>query len=67
MWIVISFIFGVLLGGIIMRILVHRRGVGRLIIDFTNPMNDQPFLLELNKSVNDVYKKKYISLKVTQK
>lgn len=67
MWIVISFILGFLLGGIGMIVVVRMRKVGGLVIDFTNPMNDQPFLLELNKSVNEVYGRKYITLKITQK
>lgn len=64
MWYVIFFIVGVFIGCILINAINHMKKVGNLVIDFTNPMNDQPFLLELNKDVNHVYKKKYITLKV---
>lgn len=38
--------------------------VGTLVIDVVDPMNDTPFSLELNKSVEDVYFRKEICLDV---
>lgn len=67
MWILIAFMGGIGLGVILTVTVVRYRSVGALILDFTDPMNDQPFLLELRKDVNTVYKKKWICLKVSQK
>ena len=63
MWIVFLLI-GVLAGYALSARVFTKNKVGSLIIDTVDPMNDQPFLLELNKSVNDVYGKKYIVLDV---
>lgn len=64
MWYIVCIIVGIMIGFIVATMAIRARKVGSLIVDFTNPMNDQPFLLELNKDVNHVYKKKYITLKV---
>lgn len=67
MWILIAFVVGLSLGAVFAAAVVRRCAVGALVLDFTDPMNDQPFLLELHKDVNTVYKKKWICLKVSQK
>lgn len=67
MWIFIAFIGGISLGVILTVTIARYHSVGALVLDFTDPMNDQPFLLELNRDVNMVYKKKWICLKVRQK
>lgn len=66
MW-VIFLIVGFVIGFTIARQADKNNRVGSLIIDTMDPMNDQPFLLELNKSVNDVYGKKHIVLDVVSR
>lgn len=69
MWcIIVVFLLGFVSGSGLVYILNRGRDVdGRLIIDMTNPYNDQPFLLELMTNVNDVYNKDQVLLDVSHK
>lgn len=64
MLIIISFILGLLVGVVLTLIVIQVQRVGNLVINFSDPLDEKPFLLELKKDINTVYKKKYISLKV---
>lgn len=44
---------------------IRKHTAGQLRIDVTNPMNDQPFLLMLDRDVNDVYTEHTIVLEIT--
>ena len=61
---IVMFLGGAVVGGCLAIRISRKKKVGALILDFSNPLNDQPFLLELNTNVNRVYRKKYIVLRV---
>jgi hypothetical protein len=62
---VVEFIVGIIVGLILYFAFGERKHTsGTLVIDFSDPMIDQPFSLELHENVNDIYTKKQIVLKV---
>ena len=65
--IAIVFVLGVLFGCVIAMVVFRVKSVGSLRVDNSDP-SDAPYLfLELSKNVDIVRKKKYISLKVSDK
>lgn len=67
MEVLIGFAIGVLIGCILTVTISRRKSVGALRIDTSNP-DDSPYLfLELSKDVGEVYRKKYITLRVNTK
>lgn len=65
--VVVWFVIGVLVGCVLTVILSRRKSVGSLRIDTSDP-EDNPYLfLELSKDVGEVYRKKYITLRVNTK
>lgn len=61
----VEFVIGIIVGLILYYIFGERKGSsGSLVIDFSDPMLDQPFSLELHESINDIYQKKQIILNV---
>ena len=64
MTIIIIFLVGVLLGIFVSIIISRFRAVGSLRID-TSDADDSPYLfLELSSNVNEVYKQKYVTLRI---
>jgi hypothetical protein len=58
---------GVLIGCILTIIIFRTRSVGSLRIDTSDP-DDSPYLfLELSKDIREIYKKKYVMMKVNFK
>jgi len=67
MELIIIFGIGVLIGCILTMIIFQTRSVGSLQIDTSDP-DDSPYLfLELSKNVDEIYKKKYVMMKVNLK
>jgi hypothetical protein len=63
----IIFGIGVLIGCIFTRIIFQTRLVGSLRIDTSDP-DDSPYLfLELSKDIHEIYKNKYVMMKVNLK
>ena len=63
---IVTFIFGLLLGVIFTMLLCRTKSVGHLRIDESD--TDGPYLfLELNKELSAIRRKKYITLKVKLK
>lgn len=67
MFIILAFVVGVIVGIVAAITVSHLHAAGVLVLDFTHPMSDEPFLLELHKNVNDIYRKKWICLRISQK
>ena len=64
---IIIFGIGVLIGCILKIIIFRTRSVGSLRIDTSDP-NDGPYLfLELSKDIGEIYRKKYVTFKVSLK
>ena len=64
---VLIFVVGVLIGCIFMAIISRVKSVGSLRVDTSDP-DDSPYLfLELSKDVDEIYKKKYVTLTVNTK
>lgn len=67
MELIIIFVIGILIGCIFTTIMFRTRSIGSLRIDTSDP-DDGPYLfLEMSKDINEVCKKKYISLKINIK
>jgi len=67
MELIIIFGIGVLIGCALTVIICRMRSVGSLRIDTSDP-DDSPYLfLELSKDIGEVYRKKYVTLKVNTK
>lgn len=66
MEILLGIIFGFIVGYLVINHSIKKKIVGSLVINLTNAMNDQSFLLELNTGINTVYNSDYIVLKVTR-
>lgn len=63
----IIFVIGVLVGVVCTTIMTHVKSVGSLRVDNSDP-DDGPYLfLELPKDIGDIYRKKYVTLKVNLK
>lgn len=67
MQLIIIFGIGVLIGCILTMIIFQTRSVGSLRVDTSDP-DDSPYLfLELSKDIGEIYKKKYVMMKVNLK
>jgi hypothetical protein len=67
MQLIIIFGIGVLIGCILTMIIFRTRSVGSLRVD-TSDSDDDPYLfLELSKDIRDIYKKKYVTFRVSIK
>lgn len=63
----IIFGIGILVGVVCSVIVIRTKSVGSLRIDTSDP-DDSPYLfLELSKDIGDIYKKKYVTMKVNIK
>ena len=63
----IIFLIGVLVGDICAIIMTRIKSTGSLRVDTSDP-DDGPYLfLELSKDIGEIYRKKYITLKVNLK
>ena len=68
MWIVLIFVIGVVFGSILTKTLTHKKSIGVLRIDDSDPESEPYLFLELTgATVNDIYNKKYVSFKVNTK
>ncbi|GHU48027.1 hypothetical protein FACS1894120_6360 [Clostridia bacterium] len=64
MAVLIALVIGVLIGCILMTVIFRTKVIGTLRVDCSDP-DDNPYLfLELSKSVDIIYHKKYVTLKV---
>lgn len=66
-WIVLALCIGVLIGAITVHTIYLGRRAGTLYCNIYDPDAEQIFELELHKTINDVYKKRFIVLEVSQK
>lgn len=61
---VLTFVLGVIFGGIVTAIILLKASIGALRVDRSDP-DDHPYMfLELYKGVETVSKKKYVILRV---
>lgn len=60
------FILGLIIGGLLMFLLIKWKVIGHLIINTSDPEDGPYMFLELDKSVDDVYSRKYVLFKVKQ-
>ena len=64
---IVIFLIGILVGCVVTLFIFRMRSVGSLRIDTSDP-DDGPYLfLELSKDIGEIYRKKYITLKVNLK
>jgi len=67
MVLLIIFGIGILIGFVCATIATRTKSVGSLRVDTSDP-DDSPYLfLELSKDIGDIYKKKYVTMKVNIK
>ena len=60
-----EFLIGIFVGALLFYIFTERKkSSGVFIIDFSNPMDDMPFRIEMHDDLNSIYSKKQIILKV---
>lgn len=60
-----EFLIGIFVGGFLYWLLVDRKKPsGTLIIDLSDPMNDNIFSLEVHEDLNRIYNKKTVLLNV---
>lgn len=63
----VIFEIGILIGVVLTTIILRLLSVGSLRIDASDP-DDNPYLfLELSKDIGEIYKKKYVMMKVNLK
>ena len=64
MWMIIAFVGGLIIGGIIATITIQSRSIGAIRVDRSDP-DDVPYLfLELKRDVPNFCNKKYVTCKV---
>lgn len=64
---VISLLFGILIGFVGSKIITNIRHLGSICVDNSDPDDDPYLFLELHSSVVDIIKRKYVTLKVDVK
>lgn len=64
---IIIFVIGIFVGCVIALSIFRMRSVGSIRVDTSDP-DDGPYLfLELSKDIDEIYRKKYVTLKVNTK
>lgn len=64
---IIIFVIGIFVGCVIALPIFRMRSVGSIRVDTSDP-DDGPYLfLELSKDIDEIYRKKYVTLKVNTK
>lgn len=60
----IGMLTGMLVGCVLWTLILRHRSIGSLRVDTSDSDNGPYLFLELSKNIGDVYRKKYITLKV---
>ena len=61
----VEFVIGIFVGGLLYWLLFcHKKPSGTFVIDLSDPLQEETFRIDMDDSLNDIYTKKQIVLKV---
>ena len=67
MEIVIAFVIGLIVGGVVMTAIYRVKRIGTLRLDTSDPDEPPYMFLELRKNIGNIWNKKYVILDVNNK